>query len=358
MPMAHGFLDQLAWVFPYGKHDFNFRQHSYCLAVQLLLQTGQALGKPSASKFAVIIKSCCNDLIPSHPKSVDHGSSEAVKKLNGNASNANQNADSFLQSNVGNFQEVAISDTDLTVAAKQLLPRFLSHFPQQYMDISMRSLIERTAILSHDKEAMLAGILNPFVGKNGKSLTSILPHLTRAFPHDATVEILLRPRMPLLPSTAGAHFYSEEGAVLEDEDEDMEMDTEHADSVDAPQINTQINAFNVNQSAPHGDAPSAQDNITNHPGLGKSSPPQEDVAPSHHGFATTSSNLMGPVQQSLFSRSDASLSHPPVHIATTLPIEERLVEASVDARDEPLSQSDDESVHLTMQLDTDSESEG
>ena len=357
-PMAQSFLDQLAWVFPYGKHDSDFRQQSFGLAVQLLLQTGQSLGKSSASKCSAIIKACCNDLIPSLPKSVGHGSNEAAKKSNGNASNTNQNADSFLQSNMSMSQEAALGDTDLIVAAKQLLPLFLSHFPQRHMDISLRSLLERTAILSHNKEAMLAGILSPFVGKNGKSMTSILPHLTRAFPHDEMVEILLRPRMPLLPSAAGAHFYNEEGAVLEGGDEDMDMDMDHTGFVDAPQVNTQIDTFNVNQSASHGNASPLQENAMNYPDLGKSSPPQDVVAPSNHGFGTISSNLMHPVQKSLFSRSDAPLTHPPVPIEANRTSERALVEASVEAREENPSDSDDESVHLTMQLDTDSESEG
>ena len=56
---------------------------------------------------------------------------------------------------------------------------------------------------------------------------SVLPHLTREFHNHDIVEILLRRRMPLVPST-GTHLASEEGAGEEDADEDMEM---HSDTL-------------------------------------------------------------------------------------------------------------------------------
>jgi pre-rRNA-processing protein RIX1 len=351
MPVAKGFLDQLAWVFPYGKHDSDFRLHSYRLTVQLLLQNAVG-GSPrkSSSQFSGIIRSCCNDLIPVSPKSSHFGPDvETAKKSNGNASNTNQNADLFLQNNLGASQETAPNDTELTVAAKDLLPLFLSRVPQQHLDISLRALIERTAILSHNKNAMLAGILNPFIGKNGKSMASILPHFTRAFPHDDTVEILLRPRMPLVPSTVGTRLFNDESTVLEEEDEDeeMEMYSEHGDFVDS----SHGNAFDVNESFP-GDTSSTKDNKTNHPGLGKSMP-SAVTAPSLHDFGTKPSRFKEPTQQS-FPRSEAPLSHSPVTIAATRENEKMPVEVRMDDG----SDSDGESVHLTMQLDTDSESEG
>ena len=70
---------------------------------------------------------------------------------------------------MGATQDVVLDDTDLIVSASELLPLFMSHIPQRHLDISLRSLVERTAILSHNKNGMLASILNPFVGKNGKA---------------------------------------------------------------------------------------------------------------------------------------------------------------------------------------------
>ncbi|KAG0648464.1 Transcription factor HMX3 [Hyphodiscus hymeniophilus] len=371
MPMAQGLLDQLAWVFPYGKHDSDFRRHTYCLIRMLLPHTGRSLGKASSSKLAIIIRSCCNDLIPVHTRSVKSGADvEAAKKSNGSAPNTNQNADLFLQNATGVLPEVIMSETDLNFAAKDLLPLFLSQFPQQYLDISLRSLIDRTAILSHNKAAMLAGILNPFVGKNGKSLTSILPHLTRDFPCDDTTEILLRPRLPLLPPLAGAHLFSEEGSALEDEDEEMELDSFQQESVQAHHGN----GFDARQ-LPQDDA-SAQDTIPNYPRLGMLMDSDMMISASIGDLRTKTSNfeerkneaqpgvqlIHSPVPFSTArsteerkneARPDVQLTHSPVPFSTARSTEGTLTEEKMD----DASDSDDESVHLTMQLDTDSESE-
>ena len=351
MPMGQGLLDQLAWVFPYGKHDPNFRRHSYWYMALLLPQIGQGLDKATSSKVSGIIRSCCNDLIAINPKSSNLGHDvEPAKKLNGNTSNTNQNADLFLQNNTGVSLEVDDTETVLTIAAKNLLPLFLSHIPQQHLDISLRSLIERTAILSQNKEAMIAGIVNPFVGRNGKPLTSILPHLTRAFPHDETVELLLRPRMPLLPSTGGARLFTQEGSASEVGGEEMEMEmemetnTDQQSSVDAPHGNDS----DVRQSQ-QSDASPIQDITMNHSRLSPSLLPHPVTdASSLQAFGTKRSSYEGQN-----SRPDVQLTNfSSVSFQTARAAEGSVAEAPMeDASDS------DESVHLTMQLDTDSELE-
>ena len=351
VPLAQGFLDQLAWLFQYGKHDRDFRLHAYRLTAQILLQTGQALGKSTSSKCSGIIKSCCNDLIPVAPKSLNSGSDvDAAKKPSGSSSNTNQNADSFLQDNTGIPQEMSISDTDITIAAKELLPMFSSHFPQQNLDISLRSLLERTAILNDNKDAMLAAILNPYVAKNGKSMASILPHLTRSFPNDEIVEILLRPRMPLVPSL-GVGLLGEEGAAHESEDEDeyKEEDTDmDLDGHNSGGTNDDV----VSGGSIHltGVSSTTQDTSMNHPGLSISTPSLSVASDTQHGFAAASSSFNESMNnQVLLPQPHAPLNPSQAATAGTL-VETKMTENDSD--------SDDESVHLTMQLDTDSESEG
>ncbi|RAL60139.1 hypothetical protein DID88_000764 [Monilinia fructigena] len=94
-----------------------------------------------------------------------------------------------------------------------------------------RCVLSSNALLFLDanKEAMLASILNPFVGKNGKALASVLPHITRTFPNDDVVEILLRPRMPTIPSR---HNY----AALNDLTEDLDAEDDIMETIDEEAI--------------------------------------------------------------------------------------------------------------------------
>jgi len=258
-------------------------------------------------------------------------------------------------------QDTPLQNSELVLAAKDLLPLFLSHFPQQNLDISLRSLIERTAILSHNQKAMLSSILNPFVGKNGKAMTSILPHLTREFPNEETTEILLRPRMPLVPST-GVRGLHEEGTTMGDEDEDMQMDEDNFDTVDTPI--DQNNAFDGGNIALQDNTSIAQEAVENQPGLGNSTLPLSNTAEPQHSFG----NPPPSAPTSLPSSFDIPMDHQPISSRSEdyptqpqLPAQasrETLLEARIEKNLDDAEDSDDESVHLTMELDTDSESEG
>ena len=350
LPMAQGFLDQLAWVFPHGRHYSDFRRHSYCLMRQLLPQIGQALGKASSSKCSSIIRSCCNDLIKDTSESAKLGSDvESAKKSNGNTSNTDQNADLILQHTSKLAQSMTFIDTELTSAARNLLPMFLSCIPQQHMDISLRSFIERTAILSYHKDAMLAAVLRPFTGKNGKLMTSILPYLTVPFSHDDTVEMLLRPRMPLLPTATDAQLFREEGAPQEDDDEEMELESNQISFVDA----SHGNALGITQE--YQDAASAaQDTAMNHPGLVMPMPVVSTAAAHVPEVGTESSSFEELSKQPNLPQPDVALTHVPVPIATARAREGKPSKFQLEIG----SESDDESVHLMMELDTDSESDG
>jgi hypothetical protein len=356
MPLAQGILDQLVWVYPFGRSHPEFRLVTYVVVAKVLLHIGQSFDKAQVGKLGSIMRSCCRDLQPVDPDS--HSGTiveDAGKKSHGH--HANQNADTFLQ-NKNNAVDLGLDETDLTVAARSLLPLLLSHVPQQHVDVSLRSLIERTAILSHDKDAMLASILNPFVGKNGKAMATVLPHLTRDFGQDMAVEVLLRPRMPLVP-TSGARVLTEDGIQEESEDEDMEFNS--------------INE--VTQGLIQRNAPFHAQSVSEHPGLSPVLAPaarsthlessnvhSDDAAAVHSGYLG-----LGPAKgvkphvaaSTEFSFSQSShtslapeLSTPmdpamPSRHSTTI-----AEDVKMDSGDES---SDDESVHLTMELDTDSE---
>ncbi|KUJ19927.1 uncharacterized protein LY89DRAFT_716405 [Mollisia scopiformis] len=339
LSVAQAVFDQLAWVFPFGKHDQQFRTVAYEITVDVLMHIGPSLTRSQVGKCYDILRSCCKDLEVLSPSLVNNATSLSQKSH----ASRTHNADTFLQiSTVA--QTSPAQSTDLTLSARKLLSTSLSHLPQQYVDISIRILIERTAILSHNKDAMLASVLNPFVGKNGKPMASILPHLTREFGYDATVEILLRPRMPLLPSTPTRPPVND--AVDEepnDEDEDM------LPPVDAPSTHQDLDGKATTRVV----APLGDSNPPNGPSaLTTASLPRD--APSAFAFAEPTT----PALNSIITKSSSSF----VRTSQEAIADVDMVGAGTAGSPnlgilgaEGEESSSDESVHLTMQLDTDSE---
>ena len=335
LPISQSSLDQLAWVFPSGKHTPEFRLAAYNLTAKTLFCSGQSLDKAQVGRLSGIIRSCCKDLYSVDPdlnvvETVD--SSKTTSRILRRSSN--HNADTFLRTTIAEPQGEQTNNTDLVAASAQLLPLLLSHVPQQCLDISLRALVERTAILTHNKSAMLASILNPFVGKNGKAMTSILPHMTREFGHDDVVEILLRPRMPLLPSTSPPLFMEEE-AKEASEGEDMEICAEHTSVEEEERPSPTTSSQSVAAVA-----------AIVHPGFGLST---TAVEPATSAFGSHDSSLS--VVQSL------TTGLKPLNSFSTTSIAPKAQPDDEMDQDDESSGSANESVHLTMQLDTDSDSD-
>jgi len=335
LSISQSSLDQLAWVFQFGKHSPPFRTAAYILAAKTLFYVGQSFDKAQVGRLSGIIRSCCKDLHSLVPDLVNTGAAGGSgRKAQGLLDSSNHhNADTFLKTAAA-FRAETQLEPSLAIAAEKLLPLLLSHVPQQYLDISLRSLVERTSILTHNKGAMLASILNPFVGKNGKAMTSILPHLTREFGDDDVVELLLRPRMPLLPS-ASTRLFNEEGVKDDLEDEEMALYPEPGSTEeDIPRI-----------------SPKVQEAVAAQPGFG-SATDTPVVRPPPHSSAGFGSHDTSSLALPSMSTSGARLSEG----ASKDQLGPKGYEVEMMDQDE--DSSGNESVHLMMQLDTDSDSEG
>lgn len=344
--LAPGALDQVTWLFSSGRSHLSFLPQAYHLSGTLLRLVGKSLGKRQTTKLLPIIRSCCRELQCRSSQSITAGSPSGVM-LQGPqppSLHASIHAESStpLPADMNSKQS-----TDLVTAASGLLPLLVSHLPQRYLDIPLRSLIERTAVLTHNKDAMLACIMNPFVGKDGRAITGIIPYATKEFGNDATIELLIRPRMPVVPAvTEGS---SSSGATIPEEPEDEDMVTPHDSAEEQPR--------------PHEAA--------------RMQHPSEQNGPSHslerQGFGDSRSSVSS-LRHSEFSASTSNQttfeaphfqSHS-LHISrhtdtshgtstrTHIPSSEPIDHGDVRMNDES-SDSDDESVHLTMELDTDPE---
>ncbi|RKF74497.1 putative arm repeat-containing protein [Golovinomyces cichoracearum] len=332
LPLASECFDHLTWVFPCGKHNPEFRLLSYELMIQALSISGKGLQKPQINKALSIIKSCCHDLYNDEISSATfHIKGTREIPISSLTNSLNINNSITYTSIVTNHQELEASD--VTFAASRLLPHLLSKLPQEHLNISIRSLIERTAILSKNKEAMLSCVLNPSTGQSEKEMTSILPHLTRAFASDDVVEVLLRPRMPQinLPNVKLFQYDADENRSVEEE---MDYQNEVLCS-SCKKPSGEIHNFHPSSSS-------------SSPGQIDSSCDQENRMHNNEPLEANETNLL---HTSAIDTSSITLhvEHSTVnHKESEKDIEMCLGESDSDG-------GDDESVHLTMQLDTDSE---
>jgi len=332
MSMAQGSLDLLAWVFAAGRHDPDFRLVIYQIVGRHLTLCGPGLDKAQTSALFPLIRSACHDAEGvglGGPNTLGTSALDAGNILKG--STASQMPPSPIPLGKGD---------GLYEAAYNVLPIFMSHMPQEHVDISIRSLLERTAIRTHNKEAMLASILHPFLGRGSKAMPSILPHLTRATPHDAVTEILLRPRMPLIPAASNQTFsyqLKDDSEPFEDVDADMQPELVRAPSPHHAERSEAI---------VHVKASTA--------GLGIASNQFKRIGSQPFGTALGQSTTT-----STRTTMSASTTEPPVPDIGLSSAAQHAKEDKHEAHDvnmmEDASDSDDESVHLTMELDTDSD---
>lgn len=171
------------------------RERGYVLLRLLLLAYGPTMPKFSVNSLDRIIQGCCRDLLlaSGHAVSKPPAGNDAQKQAsNGKPSQAkaSTNADAYLSTqDKANTTSSDLSATHIE-AASALLETLLSHLPQQHLKQTLRALIDRTAVLSHNRDAMVSSVLNPYRTHTGKALASVFPFLARDFPRDQAVEVL------------------------------------------------------------------------------------------------------------------------------------------------------------------------
>ncbi|OJI84421.1 hypothetical protein ASPTUDRAFT_148051 [Aspergillus tubingensis CBS 134.48] len=223
IPIAQTILEQALWVFRAEQFSRDVRTAVYDLVCALLTRIGPSMTKQSVSSMAFIIRKCCHDLLP--PTGNQNAATEKPdpKSKNKSSSQATVNADSFLNPGLKQVRQTSSSSSfpDLTRAASELLAATLTHTPSEFLSPALRAEVDRTLILTSDKNAMLASVLNPFPAMQGRGVgTSILPFLARSHPAETEVECLIRPRMPVVMTGLTANGY----VPMEDDDDDEDED--------------------------------------------------------------------------------------------------------------------------------------
>jgi pre-rRNA-processing protein RIX1 len=178
--------------------------------------------KQKVTSIVPTIRACCSDLLPVPGDSLVQGKDQSDPKSKSKQKQGGAvNADSFLNPELQKSQQSqnAHRFPELERAASELLHNVLASVPSEFL-ASVRTDIDRTIILSADKHAMLASVLNPVPAIKGRAAgASIIPFLVQAHSDQMDVEALVRPRMPVLMTAPELDSFAEE----EDEEENEEM---------------------------------------------------------------------------------------------------------------------------------------
>ncbi|KAF2092566.1 hypothetical protein NA57DRAFT_22798, partial [Rhizodiscina lignyota] len=190
LPIAPELLLQVSWVFEKESSVPAIRVATYAVLALLLPLLGATLDKESVESLRPLIAACCPDALPP----TGHTSSSELSdfaKGKGNGSLSKK-----PESIVG---PLAVSDTihqvepDVHSAASDLLPLLLSYIPSGLVTKNLRATMDRAAILSQNREAILASIQNA-----SPHHASNLPLLARLYANDIKVQCLIKPRMPVI----------------------------------------------------------------------------------------------------------------------------------------------------------------
>jgi len=334
--LAQGCVEHITWTFRTDKQDESYRTKVYDVIAKVLPLCGSSLPKTSVDRLTSVLVGVCKELRPEEVKAAPMTQKDSHGKA---TSNGVANADNFLKS-APILSSSSSSDSAVIGAAKRLLPLFFSHLPQQHLEAYIRAELDRTAILSHHKQAMLASVLNPFLGKNGKSLPSILPHLSRAFPRDAAVEALLRPRQPVIRQSRPVMSAPLGEEIAEDEDlimSDLGPAAVAADSSKAHTITT-ITAITASTSTVE-----TQTSTSRNVGIVEATVEKPNVWGTQNKVSADAS--AGPqIKVQAPNRSDSQTA---ATVVSTAPL---LTSAATTSAVEEDEDSDDESVHLEAGL--------
>ena len=204
---CHVILERSLWVFEAECTNDYIRATVYKLVSDILRLLGWSIPKSIVSQLSNCVKNCCEDLTPSKDQAmptddsaVDNSASSVSRQTSNSAS---INTDSHLAFPTRSARHSKNQQT-LQAAAGLLLSVSISQVPKDYFNDSLRAQIDRTAVLIKSKPTMLASALSPPIERKGKrKSSSIVPLLAREFPSSLEVEMLVRPRMPVMKTQMG-----------------------------------------------------------------------------------------------------------------------------------------------------------
>ncbi|EMC97710.1 hypothetical protein BAUCODRAFT_107443 [Baudoinia panamericana UAMH 10762] len=203
-------MSLVAWVFTTESFDTQVRIATYS-ALELVLESqGLILAKDEVADIEAILRACCQDLLPIEK------SSTIINSLTSQQHTANGDLNSTTHKDRASIHP---SFTKLQEPAAGLLALSFSKLNASYMPGRLRTLMERSAVLTQNKKGLIACVLNPAISGNQANVhPSLLPLLARQHPDAPEVEALLRPRMPVIRAEATPEQDHDVGEYIDDEE--------------------------------------------------------------------------------------------------------------------------------------------
>lgn len=201
---CHVILERSLWVFEAECTNDYIRATVYKLVSDILRLMGLSLPKSIASQLSNCVKNCCEDLVPSKGQTMPTDDSAVDNSAGSIQKQTGSSASIITDSRLGfptRSGSHAKNQQTIQTAALSLLSVSVSHVPKAFFNDSLRAQIDQTAILIKSKPTMLASALNPPSERKGaRKSSSIMPIFASQFPSSLEVEMLVRPRMPIMKS--------------------------------------------------------------------------------------------------------------------------------------------------------------
>ncbi|KAF8543789.1 rRNA processing/ribosome biogenesis-domain-containing protein [Trichophaea hybrida] len=210
LPFVPALLEQTAYVHAEISWSADIRVAVYTLTNTLLAFSGPALAKATIDALHPVFSVCCDDLLPPPPPPPP----PPTKKQK-------QTAHADLLMAASTPRDI-FSPPALASAASTLLATSLAKMQPQLLRAEVRAKMERTAVITGNKEALLAAVLFPRVAAR----CGVLPHLVRGGV-GLVEEAVVRPRMPVVwtgPSRKEVRRQIEEEKEAREEEEMREVE--------------------------------------------------------------------------------------------------------------------------------------
>ncbi|KAL1897716.1 hypothetical protein Sste5346_004024 [Sporothrix stenoceras] len=227
VPLAPEILEDAVRMFTSDRHIPRVRKNTYVLFKSLLPLVGPSFTRNTVDLLVNVVRSSCQDILEANgflqqekkdEKPAQNGNGKGGAG-GGKGKSAAANADLFLTpagaaaNGAASAQAAAAARRTSRLsaahlrAAENLLAAVLAYVPPQHVKKADRTLLDRTAILSANKGAMVASVLQPYVDQSGRYFANTVPFLSRAYPHDVSMEIL-RSNLRTAPHYYGNIFSS------------------------------------------------------------------------------------------------------------------------------------------------------
>ena len=234
LPIARIVFDQMLNIFKAEQRNEALRYAAYWLTNQLLSLLGFSLTRSDVDMLSTLVKRCCADLVLQAEAETNPVNTASTKPNGYRSGGSAIDADTFVnQQRESTHSDLSGKQAAVCRAAFGLLPSFLSTLSASAFPHSLRTEIDRTAILVQNRSALLASALNPPLANKGqRAPPSVMPFLARASSGEVDIEGLLRPRMPLIRNDT---VHTDSYANLSDEEDSDSQATDHAKAMDVDQ---------------------------------------------------------------------------------------------------------------------------